>query len=96
MTNTKGVQNARRSQWAAGLSLLAILVHGAKAQAPDDAEASFAKCWAISTSVLSEQGVSADDSQSYFVSRDGKVVAIELTSGSVAWTADVGGKPLSE
>lgn len=60
------------------------------------ASTSFSKCWDISASVLSEQGISADDSQSYYVSREGKVVAVELTSGAVAWTAEVGGKLLSE
>lgn len=46
--------------------------------------------------ILPEQGISADDTQTYFVSRDGKIVAIELTSGAVAWTAEIGGKPVSE
>lgn len=81
-----------------GLSLIVVLSFGATAQPAQEKSAvsSFGKCWNISTSVLAEQGVSADDSQTYFVSRDGKIVAIELASGSVAWTAEVGGKLLSE
>ena len=79
--------------------LLASVSIGVVAQQPVDekiAAPSFSKCWEISSTVLPEQGISADDSQSYFVSRDGKVVAIELTSGTVAWTAEIGGKPVSE
>ena len=80
------------------VALIVGLYLSANAQTDEGktAESSFAKCWNISTSVSSEQGVSADDFQSYFVSTDDKLVAVELTSGKVSWTADVGGKPLSE
>ena len=75
-----------------------VLLFGVTAQTGEErsSETSFAKCWDVSTSVLSDQGISADETQGYFVSREGKIVAIELTSGTVAWTAEVGGKPISE
>ncbi len=81
------------------LPLIALISIGAAAQQSVDEKSgapSFGKCWDISSTVLPEQGISADDSQSYYVSRDGKIVAIELSTGTVAWTAEVGGRPLSE
>ncbi|MEO5857569.1 MAG: PQQ-binding-like beta-propeller repeat protein [Pyrinomonadaceae bacterium] len=98
MTNINGSQIGRRFLWVVVLSLFGILSPGVNGQAVGESTAStsFSKCWDISASVLSEQGISADDSQSYYVSREGKVVAVELTSGAVAWTAEVGGKLLSE
>lgn len=98
LTNTNGV-NITKGFWSVvALLLLALLSFAVSAQSSDEAagQSSYGKCWDVPTSVLPEQGISADGSQSYFISQDGKVVALELTSGSVAWTAEVGGKPLSE
>jgi outer membrane protein assembly factor BamB len=94
----KGIKKWRSFRWLFSLGLLVGLSAGVVAQSADEksAEPSFSKCWDISTSILSEQGVSADDSQAYYVARDGKIAAIDLTSGTVAWTAEVGGKLLSE
>ncbi len=98
LTNKERVNNRRTFCVAASVVLAALVVIGVAAQSSDEiaAERSFSKCWDIPASVLSEQGLSADESQTYFVSRDGKIFAVELTSGSVAWTGEVGGKPLSE
>jgi len=96
--STKGLEIRQIFRWAIGLSLTLVVLFGANAQPSADKtpEPAFTKCWEISTSVLSEQGVSADESQSYFVSRDGRVVAIDLSSGSVVWTTELGGTPVSE
>jgi outer membrane protein assembly factor BamB len=80
------------------LVLLTAVSFGVVAQSAEEEPAApaFSKCWAISTSILSEQGVSADDSQAYYVTQEGKIAAVEFRTGTVAWTSDVGGKPLSE
>lgn len=57
---------------------------------------SFKRCWSIPGAILAEQGVSADESQAYYVDRDAKIVAVDISSGNVAWTADAGGKIHSE
>ena len=98
MTNIRGINIGRTFRWVSLLAFAVGLSFPVRAQSVEDkpVDISFSKCWDISTSVLSEQGVSADDSQAYYVSSDGKIAAIELRSGTVAWTAEVGGKPLSE
>ncbi len=99
LTNSKATNGEKSLRWLYALCVAALLSIGALAQQPSDdkpAPPSFSKCWEISSNILPEQGVSADDSQAYFVSSDGKIVAIELTSGTVSWNAEVGGKPLSE
>lgn len=63
----------------------------------DDFEiGSFKRCWSIPGVILAPQGISADASQAYYVDRDAKIVAVDLNSGTVAWTADVGGTIHSE
>ncbi len=68
----------------------------AKALDAEDRNPRFKRCWTTSNFILPEPGISADESQAYFVSRDDKVVAVDLLSGTVAWTAEVGGRLLSE
>lgn len=65
--------------------------------ATDDQESTrFKRCWTASHSIHSAAGVSADDELAYFVDQSGKVIGVELATGRVAWTAEVGGKLLSE
>lgn len=67
-----------------------------KPEDADPAKPAFKKCWEIGGSILAEPGIAADDTQGYFALRDGKVVGVELASGSIAWTAETGGKIASE
>lgn len=98
MNNISGTGSRAISQWVVTLSMAVVLCSGAIAdpRGVNASEPSFSKCWNTPTTILPEQGITADESQSYFVSQNSKITAIELTSGSIAWTADVGGKPLSE
>ena len=76
--------------------MIFAVTYVANASEPASSADRFHKCWEIPTAVLSEQGLSADEANTYFVTRDGKVTAVELVTGKIAWTAEVGGTPNSE
>lgn len=56
---------------------------------------SFTKCWAIPASIDPSAGLSADQSAGYFADSGGKVTAVELKSGNIEWSSEVGGAVLS-
>lgn len=56
----------------------------------------FSRCWSFPTVVDPRPGISADDTQAYFVDHTGRLTAIDLKSGAVAWTAEIGGDVQSE
>lgn len=86
-------------QQAALLSVMvaALFLHVAAAPIyEDDANPSFNRCWSLPIGVNSAPGISADDTQAYFVDKEGKLIAIELASGRIAWTADIAGNVLAD
>ena len=64
--------------------------------APEKLSKPIIKCWGISTSVIAEAGLAADNTQGYFVNADGRLVAVNLRTGEIGWTAEFGGQPVSE
>lgn len=79
-------------------SLACLLTTSAASQAveADAAKPGFKRCWDVPAQIISGHGVPADDSQAYFIEQTGKVVAVDLASGSIAWRSETGGVLLSE
>ena len=56
----------------------------------------FTKCWDSPAAILSDAGITADDTYGYFAGSEGKVFALDLASGKVAWTSEIGGNIRSD
>lgn len=54
------------------------------------------KCWESTAAILPAAGIAADDTHGYFAVSAGKVIALDLESGEIAWTSEVGGNVRSD
>ncbi|HEX6280028.1 MAG TPA: PQQ-binding-like beta-propeller repeat protein [Pyrinomonadaceae bacterium] len=92
----------RRLRAAAFSALVMLCVFGfVDATGQGDVESTsskltYKKCWESPVEVLPVSGVTADNEHGYFVDRSGKLVALDLESGRIAWTAETGGMVRSD
>lgn len=79
---------------AIGIVFATEIILSQSADKPD--RTPFAKCWSRPASVVASAGIAADQVQGYFAADDGKVSAVDLKTGEIVWTTEVGGKVSSE
>ena len=71
--------------------LLAVLVCNSALQARPILSEPLSKCWSYSEPILKTGGVVADGSAVYLVNEDSTVKALDRVSGSIIWSAELGG-----
>lgn len=76
--------------------LTIISSHATLAQGNAVSPSPMKQCWETRAPIVAEAGIAADKTQGYFVNSESKLVAVDLKSGDVNWTAEFGGEAVSE
>lgn len=67
------------------------------AQQPAEPERTpYARCWSRPATVVASAGIAANQIHGYFGADGGKVAAVDLKTGEMVWTTEVGGSVSSE
>ena len=74
---------------------IAIASYDLPAQNSADGVAVSNKCWDFPTDSIPESGLVSDTYNIYFAAAGGRITAIDAVSGKSAWTAELGGRAIS-
>ena len=82
---------------AALIASLFFDLQGVSKQPPKDEVpiTTFSRCWEYSALPDLSITAASDGESAYFIDTDGKLSAVDLSSGSKVWSSDVAGEPLS-
>lgn len=58
-------------------------------------KAPLVRCWVRAASILSEAGIFADSSNAYFVVGESDLHAVDIRTGEIVWSTEIGGKILT-